>query len=331
MGMNLDVPLSLEPMEAAPVDDLPAANDVWQYEPKIDGFRCLIFRDGDQVHLQSKNQRPLERFFPEMVAGVKALRRKRFVLDGELVIPEAPFDALQARLHPATSRIERLSRETPAEYVAFDLLAGSTGKTLLDRPFSERRAGLEKMFATIAKGAPFSLSEATSDPKTARTWLKQLGKGIDGIVAKRLDLHYRSGARAMQKYKVWRTVDCVVGGVYCRRNAAAIEYLLMGLYDHDGILHYVGRCRAAGIPEKELATRFAPLLGRGGFTGKQPGGESRWTGDKREALPVEPEIVAEVSADHIENGRFRHGSRFVRWRPDKKAGKCTFDQFDGSH
>jgi ATP-dependent DNA ligase len=143
-----------------------------------------------------------------MIAGVKALRHKRFVLDGELVIPEAPLEALQARLHPATSRIEKLSRETPAQYVAFDLLAGSTGKGLLDRPFSERGARLEKMFATIAKGAPFLLSEATSEPKTARTWLKQLGKGIDGIVAKRLRLHYRPGARAMQKYKVWRTVDC---------------------------------------------------------------------------------------------------------------------------
>ena len=331
MGMNLDVPLSLEPMEAAPVDDLPAANDVWQYEPKIDGFRCLIFRDGDEVHLQSKNRRPLERFFPEMVAGLKALRRKRFVLDGELVIPDAPFDALQARLHPATSRIEKLSRETPAQYVAFDLLAGSKGKALLDRPFRERRPELEKMFATIAKGTPFLLSEATSEPETARTWLKQLGKSIDGLVAKHLDLNYRPGARGMHKYKVWRTVDCVVAGVYRQRNAAAIEYLLMGLHDQDGKLHYVGRCRAAGIPEKELEIRFAPLIGRDGFTGKQPGGESRWTGKKREAIPVEPQIVAEVSADHIENGRFRHGSRFVRWRPDKKAEKCAFDQLDGSH
>jgi ATP-dependent DNA ligase len=227
--MTLEVPFSLELMEAAPVDELPVADEAWQYEPKIDGFRCLIFRDGDEVHLQSKNQKPLERFFPEVVAAVKVLRRKCFVLDGELVIPDAPFDALQARLHPAASRIEKLSRESPAHFVAFDLLADSTGKPILERPFAARRTALEKLFATIKTDGPFLLSDATSDPEIARAWLTRLGKGIDGIVAKRLDLAYRPGARAMKKYKVWRTIDCVVGGVYGHRNSPSIEYLLMGL------------------------------------------------------------------------------------------------------
>ena len=324
--MKIEVPLSLKPMEAEAVDALPPAGDTWQYEPKVDGFRCIIFRDGDEVHLQSKNQKPLERYFPEIAAAAKALDRKRFVLDGELVIPGQPFDALQARLHPATSRAERLSRETPAQYVGFDLLADSAGETLLDKPFGERRAALEALFATIDKGAPFLLSKATSMPKTARTWLKQLCNGLDGIVAKRLDLRYRPGVRAMQKYKVWQSVDCVVGGVYCQKNALVIEYLLMGLYDETGQLHNIGRCRAQTIPPEDHAARLVTRLGRGGFTGKQPGGESRWTGDKREAIPVEPDLVAEVSPDHIENGRVRHGSRFVRWRPDKDAAACSFDQ-----
>ena len=203
---------------------------------------------------------------------------------------------------------------------------GADSQALLDKPFGERRAALEALFATIDRGTPFLLSKATSTQKTAQSWLKQLGKGLDGIVAKRLDLMYRPGVRAMQKYKVWQTVDCVVGGVYCQKNALVIEYLLMGLFDETGQLHYIGRCRAQSIPQKELAARLVSRLGRGGFTGKQPGGESRWTGDKREAIPVEPDLVAEVSADHIENGRFRHGSRFVRWRPDKDAAACSFDR-----
>jgi ATP-dependent DNA ligase len=255
------------------------------------------------------------------------LRRKRFVLDGELVIPGQPFDALQARLHPAASRIQRLSVEMPARFVAFDLLASATGHSMLHHPFRGRRLALEKLFALIGESDSFLLSEAATSPDVARGWLSRLGHGLDGIVAKRLDIPYQAGARAMLKYKVWKTVDCVVGGVYCQQATGAIEYLLMGLYDDTGLLNYVGRCGAQAIDPNELAGRLVPLLNRGGgFTGKQPGAENRWSGSKRELVPVVPELVAEVSADHVENGRFRHGSRFVRWRPDKKPNDCRIEQ-----
>ena len=320
----LEVPLSLEPMEAQPVEELPRGPG-WLLEQKYDGFRCIAFRDHDAVDLQSRRQRPLGRYFPEMVAATRAWHIPRFVLDGELVIPGQPFDVLQLRLHPASSRVAKLSHQHPARFVAFDLLADAQGHSLLTRPFSDRRAALERFFAQGGPHEGFVLSQATTSLRTARGWLKGVGHGLDGIVAKRLDLPYQPGQRAMQKFKLWRTVDCVVGGIYRRRGTDRLEYLLMGLYDVAGRLNYIGR---SGVGDKagDVEQRIAPLLGGSGFSGEQPGGRSRWSDRERVALPLEPRLVAEVSADHIEHGHFRHGSRFIRWRDDKDPRACTMDQ-----
>src|SRR5689334_6843978 len=200
--MPLDVPLSLQPMEAIPVDDLPAG-DGWLFEPKYDGFRCILFRDADAVELQSRRQRPLGRYFPEIIDAARHLPIKRFVFDGELIIPDQPFDTLQLRLHPAASRVQLLSRQHPAQVVVFDLLADEHGRSLVDHLFSDRRAALEAAFQHFGSNSCFVLSKATTARATARGWLKRLGHGLDGIVAKRLDQPYRPGERAMQKYKLW--------------------------------------------------------------------------------------------------------------------------------
>lgn len=325
--MVLEVPLSLEPMEAQPVEELPRGPD-WLLERKYDGFRCILFRDEDAVYLQSRRQRPLGRYFPEVILSARAWPIPRFVLDGELVIPGQPFDVLQLRLHPASSRVAKLAREHPALLVAFDLLADAQGHSLLTHPFSERRAALERLFAQGGPRDGFVLSRATTSLRTAKGWLKRVGHGLDGIVAKRLDLPYQPGQRAMQKFKLWRTVDCVVGGIYRRRGTARVEFLLMGLYDVAGRLNYVGRC-GIGDQAAEVEQRIAPLLGGSGFTGEQPGGRSRWSDRERVALPLQPTLVAEVSADHIEHGHFRHGSRLIRWRDDKDPRNCTLDQVGG--
>ncbi|HET8997968.1 MAG TPA: ATP-dependent DNA ligase [Acetobacteraceae bacterium] len=318
--MSLPIPLTLEPMEAEPIDALPEAAG-WSFEPKYDGFRCVVFRDGDSVLLQSRRQRPLARFFPEVAAAVAALAPRRFVLDGELVIRGAGFDALQLRLHPAASRIARLSRETPATFVAFDMLADTGGDSLLARPFAERRAALQEFPA----GDGIAIAESTRSRDTALRWLKDVGHGLDGIVAKRLDLPYRPGERAMLKYKLWHTIDCVVGGVYRKAGSEDVEYLLLGLYDSEGRLNYVGRC-PAHPHEAAYARKLRPLAGSGGFTGNQPGGRSRWSKQERIATPLRPEQVVEVSVDTITAGKFRHGSRLLRWRTDKAPHQCTMDQ-----
>jgi ATP-dependent DNA ligase len=326
--MTLRIPLSLEPMEAEPVDQLPSGPD-WQYEPKVDGFRCLIFREGKTVHLQSRRQRPLQRYFPEVADAALTLPSPSFVLDGELVIQGQPFDTLQLRLHPAASRVQRLAREHPAHFVAFDMLADETGASLLDRPFGARRLALEAFFDRIGHNATFVLSDATRSRVTAQRWLKRLGHGLDGVVAKRLDFTYQPGRRAMQKFKLWKMVDCVVGGLYYRRGTRELEYLLLGLYDDAGRLNYVGRCGVRG-QRGEVDSLVQPLIGGTGFTGNAPGGKSRWSDRERTAVPLRPKLVAEVSADHIENGRFRHGSRLVRFRADKPPEKCTMDQIESA-
>lgn len=323
--MSLEVPLSLLPMEALSVDDLPTATG-WLFEPKYDGFRCILFRDGNTVHLQSRRQRPLGRYFPEVIEAARALPIEQFVFDGELIIPDEPFDTLQLRLHPAASRIQKLSREHPAQVVVFDLLAGDTGYSLLGVPFRERRTALENTFERMGRATSFVLSKATTEHVTAHGWLKKVGRGLDGIVAKRLDLPYQPGHRAMLKYKLWQTVDCVVGGIYYKSGTKSVEYLLMGLYDEAGLLHYIGRC-GVGENGPEFGKLLQPLLGGTGFTGNSPGGKSRWSsGRERQPGPLQPQLVAEVSADHIENGRFRHGSRIIRWRDDKAPTACTMDQ-----
>ena len=320
------IPLTLEPMEAEPVTGLPSGPG-WLFEPKYDGFRCIAFRDGDVIHMQSKSQKPLERYFPEVAAALLALPARWFVIDGELTIANQPFDTLQLRLHPADSRIQMLAREHPANFIAFDMLSDDPSRSLLRSPFGERRAALEVFAKRVGKNPHFALSKTTRSAETARRWLKDLGRGIDGIMAKNLDLAYQPGRRSMQKFKVWHTVDCVVGGLYMKPNTKSVEYLLLGLYDDQGLLNYVGRC---GVREngREMAELLKPIIGGSGFTGNTPGGKSRWSGRERKSVPLRPTLVAEVSADHIENGRFRHGSRLLRWRQDKPAESCTMDQLD---
>lgn len=324
-GMSFAIPLSLEPMEAEPVDSLPSGGS-WRFEPKYDGFRCLAFRDDDQVILLSRRQRPLARFFPEIAAAVAALPVPCCVLDGELVIRGVEFDTLQLRLHPAASRIARLSREQPATFVAFDLLADAQGASLLARPFAERRSALEALFVSI--GGPstrIALARSTPSRATALRWLAT-ESGLDGIVAKRLDLAYQPGRRAMQKYKQWHTVDCVVGGFY-PKSGGEPEYLLLGLYDAAGRLNYVGRC-GVQPDAAAIATRLQPFVGGSGFTGEAPGGPSRWSHRGRTVIPLRPELVVEVGADTITAGKFRHGSRLLRWRDDKEPRRCTMDQIE---
>jgi ATP-dependent DNA ligase len=322
--MALNIPLSLEPMESMPVDSLPSGKG-WQFEPKWDGFRCILFRDGDGVHLQSRKQKPLNRYFPELERAVLALPVCRFVVDGEIIIREQPFDVLQLRLHPAASRAATLAKQYPATFVAFDLLVGEDGKSLIARPFSERRAALDTFFKSVGKSRFVIRSRATRSRAQALKWSRSLGHGLDGIMAKALAEPYRPGQRAMQKYKLWKTVDCVVGGYYPRHGGRQVEYLLLGLYDKDGLLNYVGRARAGN---GEITPLLQPLVGGQGFTGRLPGGKSRWSGRERKVVPLRPQLVVEVSADHIENGRFRHGARILRFREDKGPEACTMEQFD---
>jgi ATP-dependent DNA ligase len=321
----LPVSKNTVPMESRAEEELPSGAG-WQYEPKWDGFRCLAFKDGRKVDLLSRNQRALNRYFPELVDAFQALTSKRLVLDGEIVLildDEVSFEALQLRLHPAASRITKLAAETPANFVAFDLLADPKGNDLRDRKLEERRAALEKLFEKVATPR-LQLSPRTTAGATARGWLKKVGHGLDGIVAKRLDDIYHPGERAMVKYKIWKTIDTVVAAFY-EDKAGRIEYLLLGLYDAEGLLHYVGRTRP---PDDEATTRkkLAPVMGGEGFTGRSPGGKSRWSGKERKPVMLKAKLIAEVSADHITGDHMRHGSRFLRWRFDKKPKACTMDQ-----
>jgi ATP-dependent DNA ligase len=320
------------PMEARLVDEIPSGPG-WQYEPKWDGFRCLAFRDGDHIELQSKNGQPLARYFPEVVEHLGALTARSFVLDGEIVVPvdgHLSFDDLLQRIHPAASRIERLSRERPAVLIVFDLLVDAAGKALVDRPLHERRRRLEVFAAkTLAGRDDIRLSPATEDTAQARAWLDMAGGTLDGIVAKRLDLPYQTGERTgMQKVKRRRTVDCVVGGFRYASKGGGIGSLLLGLYDEDGLLDHVGFCSSLSAAERQgLKARLEPLRKPPGFTGRAPGGPSRWSTERSTQWePLAPKLVVEVGYDHVSNGRFRHGTRFIRWRPDKAPRQCTMEQ-----
>jgi ATP-dependent DNA ligase len=324
----LPVPQSTEPMESKAVAELPAG-DGWQYEPKWDGFRCLVFRDGKKVCLRSRNQRLLNRYFPELVEDFAALPVKRFVLDGEIILMidgRSSFEDLQMRLHPAASRVAQLAAATPARFVAFDLLVDPENHDLRSQPLKQRRAELEDFGKRIGKNKFFQLSPAARSLKTAKDWLKKIGHGLDGIVAKPLDEIYHPGQRVMLKYKLWKTVDCVVAGLYLGDDKT-VEYLLLGLYDKDGLLHYVGRVRPKE-PEKEIRKILKPAMNGEGFTGRAPGGKSRWSNQERVYIPLKPKLAVEVSADHITGGHMRHGSRFLRWRPDKKPKACSMDQIE---
>ena len=318
----------LAPMEAKLVSALPEGEG-WQFEPKWDGFRAIVRRAGDAVEIFSKSGKPLARFFPEVAAMLRGLRAKRFVVDGELILPVGgilSFDALQARLHPAPSRIAKLARETPAQLMLFDLLS-LAGKDYLHAALAERRKALEH-FHRDHGGPAVLLSPCTLDREQALGWLERSGGALDGVIAKRRDEPYRPGERAMLKVKQRRSADCVVGGFRYEEGGQAVASLLLGLYNGDGLLDHVGFVSGLSRAEKEsLVGMLAPLAGGEGFTGKAPGGPSRWnSGRETEWVPLAPELVAEVLYDQVSGNRFRHGTRFLRWRPDKAPRQCTFDQ-----
>jgi ATP-dependent DNA ligase len=330
MALALHSPVP--PMEALSVDEVPIG-PAWQYEPKWDGFRCLIFRDCAKVELQAKSGKPLTRYFPEIVAAARALRAKAFVLDGEIVVPQGKafsFDALLQRIHPAASRVKRLAEETPALMIVFDLLADAHGSSLVELPLRERRPLLEKFAAAQFKGhARFRLSPATPRLGQARGWLKRVGATLDGIIAKRLDRPYAAGERGvMQKIKNFRSADCVVGGFRYNEGQDVVGSLLLGLYDDEGLLDHVGF--TSNIPREEkpvLTKKLEKLIAPPGFTGGKPGGPSRWSTERSAAWqPLRPKLVVEVCYDHFSGGRFRHGTRLLRWRPDKAPRQCGMDQ-----
>jgi ATP-dependent DNA ligase len=318
-------------MEARPAEQIPAG-DGWQYEPKWDGFRCLAFRDRDNIYLQSKAGQPLARYFPDVTNKLTGLPQQEFVLDGELVIPiggALSFDELQLRLHPAASRVHKLAEAHPAIYIIFDLLADRR-ESHLKLPLRERRSLLEKFAAFNLRGQKhIRLSPVTTDYGVAAAWFRKTGRDLDGIIAKQIDAAYASGERtAAVKVKQFRTADCVVGGFRYATAKRVIGSLLLGLYGDDGLLHHVGFISGFKAPERAgLTEKFKPLRKPPGFTGNAPGGPSRWSTERSgQWEPVSPEVVVEVAYDHFTGGRFRHGTRFLRWRPDKQARQCTMDQ-----
>jgi ATP-dependent DNA ligase len=317
-------------MEARLVDELPE-DPGWQFEPKWDGFRCLAFRAGEEVELRAKSGKPLRRYFPEMAEVLRRLAPSRFVLDGELAVPIGEtfsFEALQMRLHPAESRIKKLAAETPAVLFLFDLLATPDGESLLQTPLLDRRATLEAFFRSIGPVEPVRLSHFTRDVKEARRWLEASGGALDGVIAKRVDAVYQPGERAMLKVRKRRTADCVVGGFRYERNSRLVGSLLLGLYDNEGKLDHVGfTATLHGLDRKALTEQLEALVMPPGFTGNAPSGPSRWSTERSgEWQPLRPELVTEVRYDHVSGGRFRHGTRFLRWRPDKAPSQCTFEQ-----
>ncbi|MGJ4940916.1 ATP-dependent DNA ligase [Bradyrhizobium sp. HKCCYLS1011] len=324
-------------MEARSVDAIPRGKE-WQYEPKWDGFRCLLSREGDNVTMQSKAGEDLTRYFPEVAAAARELKAERFVLDGELVVPHGKtfsFDELLQRIHPAASRVTKLSQETPALFLAFDLLATERDGELMEHRLDERRPALEAFAEANFRGHPtFRLSPVTTSFATAEKWLARSGGGSDGVIAKRIDLPYQPDSRdGMQKIKRFRSADCVIGGFRYATNKGAggrkvVGSLLLGLYDDDGQLHHVGFTSAIKKEEKPaLTAKLEPLISPPGFTGNAPGGPSRWSTERStQWCPLKPKLVIEVCYDHFSGERFRHGTSILRWRPDKAPRQCTFDQ-----
>lgn len=319
-------------MEARSVDEIPTGPE-WQYEPKWDGFRSLVFRDGDAVELQSKSGQPLTRYFPDVVELLHGLKAKKFVLDAEIVVPQGKafsFDALLQRIHPAASRVAKLSKETPAWLIVFDLLLDADGKPLVELALEQRRPRLEAFARkNFPRDGRIRLSPATTKLPDAKGWLKRVGATLDGIIAKRRDLPYRAGDRTgMQKIKNYRSADCVVGGFRYNEGKPTVGSLLLGLYDDAGLLHHVGFTSTIRKEDKPALTRkLEKLVAPPGFTGNAPGGPSRWS-TKRSAewQPLKPKLVVEVCYDHFSGDRFRHGTTLLRWRPDKAPRQCTMDQ-----
>jgi ATP-dependent DNA ligase len=336
-------------MLSSPAGALPGG-DGWQFEPKWDGFRTLVFRDGDEILLQSRDEKPMNRYFPELTAPLAAALPERCVVDGEIVIARSgglDFEALLLRIHPAASRVQLLAEQTPASFVAWDLLAQGD-EDLRDAPLAVRRERLEQVLAQAA--SPVHLSPATRDRAVAFDWFRRFeGAGLDGVMAKRLDAPYRAGERTMIKVKHTRTADCVVAGFRWHKNGAGtmVGSLLLGLYDDDRTLHHVGVTAAfTNAVRRELVSELAPLREnaleghpwRGSPEGQDeanakgqrlPGATSRWNRGKDLSWePLRPERVCEVAYDHMQGTRFRHAARFVRWRPDKRPQECRYDQLE---
>jgi ATP-dependent DNA ligase len=322
-------------MEARSVDVIPRGKE-WQYEPKWDGFRCLLSRQGGTVDLRSKSGEDLARYFPELVEAAVRLKTASFLLDGEIVVPHGKtfsFDDLLQRIHPAASRVTKLSRETPAMFLAFDLLAEKKCD-LAAQVLADRRPALEAFAkANFRSNTTFRLSPATTSYARAQGWLARSGGGSDGVIAKRLDLPYQAGNRdGMRKIKKFRSADCVIGGFRYATNKVdgknVVGSLLLGLYDDDGLLHHVGFTSAIKRADKPaLTAKLEPLIAKPGFTGNAPGGPSRWSTERSaQWCPLKPKLVTEVCYDHFSGERFRHGTSILRWRPDKAPRQCTFDQ-----
>jgi ATP-dependent DNA ligase len=323
----------LAPMEARSVDQIPIGEG-WQYEPKWDGFRCIAFRDSDKIYLQSKSGQPLARYFPDVVDALAQLTVRSFVVEGELAIPirgRLSFDELQLRLHPAASRVQKLAQAHPSIFILFDLL-GEGRQSYLKQPLCQRRASLEKFArAQLKSKGAIRLSPATTDLAVAKKWFDKVGGNLDGVIAKRLDASYASGERTtMVKIKSIRSADCVIGGFRYASGEKVLGSLLLGLYDEAGLLHHVGFTSAFKANERRALTKkFEALRKLPGFTGNAPGGPSRWSTERSgEWEPVDPKVVVEVAYDHFTGERFRHGTKIIRWRPDKAPRQCTMDQVE---
>lgn len=339
--MTLPVRPPLAPMLARLVRDFPESPGL-SYEPKWDGFRCIVFRDGDDVVLGSRNEKPLDRYFPELRGSLLANLPNRCVLDGEIVIAGPSgldFDALTQRIHPAESRVNLLSQSTPASFVAFDLLAFDD-RSLLDEPFADRRSMLEDVLQHVE--VPIHVTPSTTTPDEARDWFSRFeGAGLDGVIAKDGDLRYQPGKRVMLKVKHERTADCVVGGFRQHKDGEGVGSLLLGLFDESGVLHHVGVASGFSVARRsEFVDVLEPLqlvdgsdhpwhIPDNGLEQRVPGGQSRWSAGKDLSwTPLRPELVAEVSYDHLQGDRFRHATSFKRWRPDRSPESCTYAQLD---
>ena len=337
--MDLPVSPPVKPMLAKSVPDVP--DGPYLYEPKWDGFRCIVFRDGDEVELGSRNEKPLTRYFPEVVAAVRAQLPERCVVDGEIVIAGErglDFEALLQRVHPADSRVRMLAETTPASFVAFDLLALDSD-SLVDRPQSERRALLEQSMS--GSQPPVHLTPATEDPALAREWFTLFeGAGLDGVMAKPLAGVYAPDKRTMLKIKHARTADCVVGAFRWHKSGPVVGSLVLGLHDESGSLQHVGVSASFPMARRaELVEELRPYLLEEGQhhpwlgelgSERRPGGEpSRWNRDKDTSfVPLRPELVVEVAYDHMEGARFRHTTQFRNFRPDREAASCTYAQLE---
>jgi ATP-dependent DNA ligase len=328
--MSYLLALDTEPMEAKSLDALPEGEG-WQFEPKWDGFRCLVFKAGQDVDLRAKSGKSLSRYFPEMVEAVRGAKADNFVLDGELTVPigdTLSFGALQDRVHPAASRIKKLSVETPGLLILFDCLATAKTGSLMEAPLTKRRIELERVMTGLGRAHRARLTPLTHDPAKARHWLDDTRGALDGVVAKRVAESYEPGKRAMVKVKRLRSADCVVGGFRYVKGSRQVGSLLLGLYNEDGTLDHVGFTSAISNAERPaLTAKLEAIKGGQGFTGNAPGGPSRWGIEgSADWQPLRTELVVEITYDQVTDGRFRHGTMLRRWRPDKAPKQCTREQ-----